>query len=97
LCIQVGEILDINLPGFFSDTSGDTVFAFETVTQTLENSFTDTLPDRNPEYEKLGCFADVLTDRAVGGGRWSVRHVTAATCKPGFLLCRECFCAWMKV
>jgi hypothetical protein len=70
--MQVGEMLDINLPGFSGETPGSVVFPFESVSRRIEASFTDKLPERNPEYEKLGCFADVLTDRAVGGGKWSV-------------------------
>jgi hypothetical protein len=66
--------LDINLPGFVADTtpSSDMIFAFETVSRRIDAGFTEKLPERNPEYEKLGCYTDVLTDRAIGGGKWSV-------------------------
>jgi hypothetical protein len=67
---QTGEKLDIIIPGFYSDAGRDVTFAFDVVTTKIDPGFPDSLPERNPQYRPLGCFKDVLTDRAVGGGKW---------------------------
>ncbi len=67
---QVGEHLDINLPGFYTDSPDEVAFGFDTVSTQMDAFFPNTLPERNPEFEKLGCYSDVLTSRAVGGGTW---------------------------
>jgi hypothetical protein len=75
--LAVGEYVDISLPGFSmageataSTTGSNGVyhFAFEVMAKTLDPGFPVKLPNPQPEYESIGCYEDVRTSRAVGGG-----------------------------
>jgi hypothetical protein len=45
-----------------------TIFAFEVMAKSVNPGFPITLPDPAPKYIKIGCYEDVRTHRAVGGG-----------------------------
>ncbi len=77
--LEVGEYVDISLPGFekyASDSASSasttvgttTIFAFEVMAKSVNPGFPVTLPDPAPKYIKIGCYEDVRTHRAVGGG-----------------------------
>jgi hypothetical protein len=77
--LEVGQHVDITLPGFTKSAVADaslasitqgtrTIFAFEVMAKALNPGFPVTVPHASPEYVKIGCYEDVRTQRAVGGG-----------------------------
>jgi hypothetical protein len=62
------ERTDAAIPSATTVAGTKTRFAFQVLAKSLDPGFPETLPDPGPRYAKIGCYEDVRTQRAVGGG-----------------------------